>query len=203
MPDMAALASAIEAAVRSDSDQDGVSQVCSVCAEALPCDGTAVTVMASDAGRETVFASNAVIHEFERVQYTTGEGPSLLAFTMGRPVLVPTLSHPSAAARWPGLVSEIDQLPLNAVFCFPLRFGAINVGVAALYRRWSRAKVASGEALAFVLEALDLTTLALLELREGALAQSLLERWLAVDNGSRTQVHQATWNAHRPTGRSR
>ncbi|MDX6310327.1 MAG: hypothetical protein QOI06_3373 [Nocardioidaceae bacterium] len=188
--DLHALASAIAEAQLPRSDDRAAARVCEVCADALPCDGAAMTVMSSDAGRQTVFASDEVVGRLESVQYSLGEGPSLLAFTLGRPVLVPDITTASAAGRWPGIVGDVAHLPICAVFCFPMRLGVINVGVCVLYRRTPGGL--SREELAFVLEALDLTTLALLEVREGSTRKSLLDRWLAVDGRSRRQVHQAT-----------
>ena len=190
MADLHALANAIAEAQLAGSDDRAASLVCQACADALPCDGAAMTVMSSDAGRQTVFASDEVVGLLESVQYSLGEGPSLLAFRLGKPVLVPDITAPSVAGRWPGMIADIAHLPVCSVFCFPMRFGVINVGACLLYRR---APGGLGrEELAFVLEALDLTTLALLEVREGSTRESLLDRWLAVDGRSRRQVHQAT-----------
>ncbi len=190
MTALSALANAIETAVREDVDNTAAARVCGACAEVLPSDGAAMTVMASDVGRETVYASDEVIAGFERMQYTLGEGPSLSAFTNGRPALVPDVTRPTVMMQWPGLMSELGDLPIASVFCFPMRFGAINVGVCALYRR-TRGSMDAND-LSLALGALDMTTLALLQLRDGAVTTSLLDRWLAADGGTRRQVHQAT-----------
>jgi hypothetical protein len=47
-------------------------------------------------------------------------------------VLVPDLQHHEA--RWPGFVPGAVELKVRAVFAFPLRIGAINVGVLTAHR---------------------------------------------------------------------
>ncbi len=163
---------------------------CAACANALPGDGAAITVMTSDSRRETVFARDQVIADLEQLQYNIGEGPSLLAFSTDRPVLVSDISAPTMFARWPGLIGTLDELPIRGVFSFPLRFGAISVGVCTFYRREVSALTAAD--LATTLDILDVTTLVLLELREGQRADALLGQWLSVSGGKRRQVHQAT-----------
>lgn len=190
VPDLASLKRDIEKALGSTDDASRVLAVCRACAAALPGDGAAITVMTSDSKRETVFARNLVIAELENVQYNLGEGPSLLAFSTGRPVLVPDVADPSAVTRWPGFLAGLDGQPVRGIFSFPMRFGVISVGVCAFYRHV--AGPLNPTDLAFVLDAVDLTTLALLELRDGQVGESLLGRWLAVDGNKRRQVHQAT-----------
>ena len=188
--DLASLKIEIERALLTDSGDAAVVAVCTACAKALPGDGAAITVMTSDARRETVFATDDVIAALEHAQYNVGEGPSLLAFSTGRPVLVPDIEEAPAAGRWPGLMHAVRGRAMRGIFCFPMRFGVINIGVCACYRR--EAGLLSSKDVSFVLQAIDLTSLALLELREGQHAESLLGRWLAADGTQRRQVHQAT-----------
>ncbi len=190
MADDATLEAAITAALESVDDMRAVLGVCAACADWLPADGAAVTVMTSDVQRQTIYASDKVIAGFEQAQYALGEGPSLQAFTDGRPVLVPFMSDSSIAARWPVLVSEVAALPVGAVFCFPMSFGVIDVGVVAFYRRLA-GRLSAAE-VSMALRTLELTTLALLEIRGGDASEFLLGRWLAVDGLQRRQVHQAT-----------
>ena len=180
---------ALATALSYGDDAEAVSRVCEALAEALPCDGVAVTMMISDMQRHTVFASDDVIGSFENAQYTLGEGPSLVALTESRPVLVLDFASPSSAARWPGLALEVATLPTSSVFCFPMRFGVINVGICALYRR--RPGPLSPSEMSFVIDALELTVLVLLQLRGGGDGESLVGRWLAVDGYDRRRVHQA------------
>jgi ANTAR domain len=146
--------------------------------------------MTSDIHRQTMFAGDDVISKFDAAQYSLGDGPTLLAFTSGHPVLVPDITSPRTAGRWPGLAAEFADLPMAAVFCFPMRFGVIQLGVCAFYRT-TAGDLTSGD-LELVLDALELTTLVLLQLRGKEHSESLLSRWLVTDRYSRPQVHQAT-----------
>jgi hypothetical protein len=188
--DLAALMQEIETALSLEHTDAAVLAVCRASANALPGDGAAITMMTSDSRRETVFAGDPVISDFERLQYTVGEGPTLQAFSTGHPVLVTDLRDRSTAVRWPGLVAGLDGQPARAVFSFPMRFGAINVGVCVLYRL--EPEPLNSADLAFVLRALDLCTLALLQLRDGQQSGSLLGLWLTDEGSRRHEVHQAT-----------
>lgn len=187
MDDLTALKRQIELALGLTSDM-AVAAVCAASAAALPCDGAAFTVMTSDLQRETVYATDALIGGLEDRQYDVGEGPSLDAFGTGRPVLVPDARAAPVLVQWPGLMRALDGGPLVGVFCFPMRFGAISVGVCTFYRR--RPGLLDRADLSFVLNALDLTTLALLELREGRPAESILGHWLVVAGSNRRDIHQ-------------
>lgn len=182
------LEDAIEDVLVSVDDAEAVAAVCAVCVQRLPCDGAAVIVMSSDAQRETVYASDDAIDTFEQVQYNLGEGPSWVAFRERKPVLVADLRDRMTAARWPMLVGQVAHLSIASAFCFPMRFGGIDVGVCTLYRRDTGSL--SPEDVAGTLDAIEIMTLALLDLR-GDGQDPLLVRWLPGD-GNRREVHQAT-----------
>jgi len=146
--------------------------------------------MVSDAKREIVFASDNAVATFEDIQYALGEGPSLDVFTSRRPVLVPNLRAPAATARWPALTGEVESLGLGSVFCFPLRLGAVSAGVCTFYRR-ETGSLTEGQ-VGFVLAVVDLTTLALLERKQGLPGASLLELWIDLNGPGRFKIHQAT-----------
>ncbi len=180
MADVTDAPSAAAAAVR----------VCEVCSLWLPGVGVAITAMASDAVRETLHASDEVIAQVEQLQYTLGEGPSLAAFTTGRPVLIPSVADRVGFRRWPVLIGELQRLGVAGLFTFPLRFGVSSIGVCGFYQ--SVEGGLDSEELALVLSLLDLATLALLELRDGALTVSMLDGWSTADGPGRRKVHQAT-----------
>lgn len=190
MADLDELRSNIETAGRATGSAAAAVAVCAACAQVLPGDAAAITVMTSDQVRQTVYAGDVVIEEFERAQYNLGAGPSLTAFSTDRPMLVPDLGAASAAARWPALIDAVSYLPIGGLFCFPMRLGAIGVGVCALYRRAAGSLTAADVAL--VLRVLDVTTVALLDVRGCGTGESLLGRLLVADVSTRRAVHQAT-----------
>ena len=91
-------------------------------------------------------------------QFTLGQGPGLEAVAAGVPVLVPDLA--AAASRWPGFVPAAEDLGVHAVFAFPLRIGAISVGVLTAHRA-IRGPLADGQ-LADALALADAVTVLLL-----------------------------------------
>ncbi len=188
-PELIALGTALRAALAAGDDAPALSRVCTSLTDALPCEAAVVTIMLSDLVRQTVFASDETIAAFELAQYTLGEGPSLQAFTSGRPVTIPDTCASWTAESWPALTREIAHLPMASVFCFPMQVGSISVGVCSLYR--SVAGDLPEKDLSMVLDAVELTTLVLLQLRGHERNESLVGRWLDVGGQSRRKVHQA------------
>lgn len=140
--------------------------VCRSFVASTPIDGAAFTQMTSDAARDPWVASDGTIAEIELAQYSLGEGPTQEAFRTRRPVLVPDLGGPWAAARWPMFVAETAHLPVGGLFALPMQIGAITVGVCEVYRRLPGPL--SEEDLHVLLPAMDLATLAVLALRSGS-----------------------------------
>lgn len=68
----------------------------------------------------------------EDLQYTLGEGPSLDADRLGRPVLEPDLAEP-AAPRWLAFAGSALDADVRAVFAFPLRSPSTSLGALGLY----------------------------------------------------------------------
>lgn len=190
MTELALLGEAIELALSGGDAATAGVDVCTACEGVLPGEAASFTVMTSDLQRETVYAGDPVIAAFERAQFTVGEGPSLSALTRGQPVVIPSVSDPSVAARWPGLIGEITGLPVGSIFCFPMRFGLIIIGVCAFYS--VEADDLSSHDMATVQDALTLTTLALVRPRRRDQDRPLLSRWVSGGGQRRRQVHRAT-----------
>ncbi|KAA1416918.1 GAF and ANTAR domain-containing protein [Nocardioides humilatus] len=164
-----------------------VAVICRTFVDSAPIDGAAFTEMLSDQTREIWCASDPVVDELERIQYSLGEGPTQDAFLARRPVLVADLADSGATARWPVFSEEIAHLPVGGLFAIPMQVGAITAGVCLSYR-WATRPL-SADDLGALLRAVDAATLALLSLRAGA-----NDHDDAGDlEGSRSRdVHQAT-----------
>ncbi|MGH8962838.1 MAG: GAF and ANTAR domain-containing protein [Jatrophihabitantaceae bacterium] len=176
-----------------DPDPDGMPSALVVCRAFLtraPLTGAAFTVMSSDVMRDTVCASDEVIAEITAVQYRLGEGPALAAFTTRRPVLIPDLAAPAAAARWPVFTAEAAALPVGALFAFPMQLGAITVGVCDGYR--TQAGALTGPQVATALRGVDVATVSLLSVRASAPGDDPDPNWLDGHGSNRQRVHQAT-----------
>src|SRR5437016_4974938 len=109
-----------------------VSAAAVAAADALGVDGLSAGVGTGPQGVVLAWGDQAVSVALETLQFTLGQGPGLEAVTSGTPVLVPDLRE--HARRWPGFVPGADELNVRAVFAFPLRVGAISVGVLTAHR---------------------------------------------------------------------
>jgi GAF domain-containing protein len=184
------LRAAVAAAMRVDGSPEAPAfAVSAVVARALPGDGAAITLMPSDETRETLAVTDEVIAAIERAQFTLGEGPSLDALTTGRPVLVSDLGDPMSRAAWPGLTGRLADLPVGALFAFPMQLGATVIGVALSYR--AVPGDLSRDEVTFALRAVDIVTMALLRIREGT-ATGDEDDWLGDGVLGAREVHQAT-----------
>src|SRR3954453_21801527 len=134
------------------------------CARALPVTGVGLALMTDGGPAGTVAATDGPALELEDLQYTLGEGPCVDASRSGRPVLQPDLAA-TAPQRWPAFAGGALAAGVAAVFAFPLRVGAIRVGVLDLYR--DRAGPLSPEELTEALCFADAATLALLHAQAG------------------------------------
>jgi len=158
------------------------------CARALPVSGVGIALMTDRGPAGTVAATDGAALTLEELQFTLGEGPCIEASQSGRPVLQPDLAT-TAPRRWPAFAGGALAAGVAAVFAFPLRVGAIRVGVLDLYRDTpgTLAPAALREALSYA----DAATLLLLYLQtrtpsDGS-ARSAVH---LVDD--RAEVHQAT-----------
>ena len=84
-----------------------------------------------------------------RLRFATGEGPSVEALSLRRPVMVSDLGR--AEGRWPGFASQALELGVQAVFSFPLQVGAVRLGTLDLYSAHPRVLTGEETALAVAL----------------------------------------------------
>ena len=93
----------------------------------------AASIMLSSGGRSVCSASAGEVGVLmEDLQYTLGEGPSLDADRLGRPVLEPDLAEP-VAPRWLVFAGAALDAGVSAVFAFPLRSTLTSLGALGLY----------------------------------------------------------------------
>lgn len=165
-------------------------RICELCVQTLGVTGAGISMVTTMGNRGVVCATDETSARVEDLQFTLGEGPCIDAVRAGTPILVHDLDQPGeiAVERWPAFMGAAATSGVRAVFAFPLRIGAINVGAMDLYR--DRPGGLDGAQLPAALMAADAAALALLHLDvEGDDA-------FADDLDSRTtyqlQVHQAT-----------
>lgn len=158
------------------------------CAGALPVSGVGIVLMTDDGPAGTVAVTDSASATLEDLQFTLGEGPCVEASRTGRPVLQPDLAT-TGPARWPGFSAGALDVGVRAVFAFPLRMGAIRLGVLDLYR--DRVGRLSDEELAEALSFADAATTVLLHLQSiDPHAGGPLGVLPVVED--RAEVHQAT-----------
>lgn len=93
--------------------------------------GAVVTTTAGTA--ETIWSSGPTNTALATLQFTLGEGPSVDAARHGVLVLEPDLVN-MPMHRWPVFSGAAGDLGVHAVFSFPMRIGAIRLGVLELHR---------------------------------------------------------------------
>jgi diguanylate cyclase (GGDEF)-like protein len=97
--------------------------------EILPITSAGVTLIGPTSDPHYVAASDESALRFEKLQTELGEGPCLVAYRSGSPVLVPDLHLDE---RFPRFAAAAEVAGLHAVFAFPLfhhsgRFGALDL----------------------------------------------------------------------------
>ncbi|WNI16422.1 GAF and ANTAR domain-containing protein [Actinacidiphila sp. ITFR-21] len=100
------------------------------CADALEVDGVSLSLTVAGPGAELIwsFGKDSVL--VEELQFTLGEGPAADTVRTGAPITVPDV-RTAPPGRWPALRASMAELELSVggLFCFPLRLGAIHLGV--------------------------------------------------------------------------
>ena len=165
--------------------EDGL---CSTCATELAVSGVAVVVTSAGAHRGLLCSSDDVARGLEDLQDTVGQGPSIDAYRGGVTVAEPHLADPRRV-RWEAFTGPALALGASAVFAFPMRVGAVRLGVVSLYQEQpgdlSERQYADARAVA------EVVTDAIVALQAAVPAGDLATP-LDVIRSDRAEVHQAT-----------
>jgi GAF domain len=179
------VAEILRAAWAESPDGTGLpTSLAAACVRSLPVSGVGLALMTDDGPAGIIAATDGAAMELEELQFNLGEGPCVDASQTGRPVLQPDLAR-TAPLRWPAFAGGALEAGVRALFAFPLRVGAIRVGVLDLYR--DRAGPLSTDELAEALSFADAATLLLLHEQASTAASSAVP---VLDD--RAEVHQAT-----------
>jgi hypothetical protein len=124
----------VAAQAASRRDWAAAADVCAVAVTRLGVSGA--WVIAGDATKpgQAMCATDVVGESLAEVQVTLGEGPCHDAANSGVAVLAADLSTDGTGTRWAAFTDAALRAGAAAVFAFPLRIGAIRVGVLGLYR---------------------------------------------------------------------
>jgi hypothetical protein len=125
----------VVAALAAGDDGSGplISRLCAAAVELVAVSGAALSILSEGRYSATVCVSDDVAAQLEELHVTLGDGPGLDAYRSGRPVVEADLSNASPD-RWPPFTQSALEAGARAVFAFPLRIGAIRVGILDLYR---------------------------------------------------------------------
>jgi diguanylate cyclase (GGDEF)-like protein len=99
--------------------------------DVLPVSAAGVTLISPTSKPHYIAASDESAMRFERLQTALGEGPCLVAYRTGEPVVSTDLSRDD---RFPRFAASALEEGLAAVFTFPLRDGDRRLGALDLYR---------------------------------------------------------------------
>ena len=116
---------------QADSSPTGLHHVCRATAQALAVAGCALHLLLEDGSPGVVTLSGPAVAPLADLAFTVGEGPTLDAFTLRRPVLAGDLGQ--HAARWPGFTQAAEDVGVRGVLSFPLQVGGMTLGVLDLY----------------------------------------------------------------------
>ncbi len=184
------LVTLLVARAQADPDLQGLTaalqRVCRAVTDSLDLRGAAVHVISKADGAAVAACSDADSRAVAELQFTTNEGPALVAFKTQRPVLVPALD--SEAARWPGFASLAIEHGVRGLFAFPLQEGAVSFGVLELYADRAGPLDADRQAMAgaFARAATDVFL-------DGGMVTATggLDAGLSASLGDRARIHQA------------
>jgi hypothetical protein len=123
----------VSAQATSHSGRASVADVCAVAATSLDVTGAWVTTGDGTGPVQAMCATDVVSESLAEVQITLGEGPCHDAAVSGVPVLAASLTDGSGH-QWAVFAEAAVRAGATAVFAFPLRIGAIQVGVIGFYR---------------------------------------------------------------------
>lgn len=165
-----------------------IDRICGAAVELLSLSGAGLSLMVDGELRGTAGVSEPGIAAVQELQLTLGEGPCVDAWKAMEPVLEADLADPRRV-RWPAFAEAGVAAGVLAVFAFPLRLGAVALGVLALYR--DHAAPLEEEELALGLVLAEVATQTILGLQAGAPPQQL-HVLLADEPAHWAEIHQAT-----------
>lgn len=107
--------------------------LCTPFVDLLPVTGASISVFGLPGRHLALCSSDTLAARLEELQFDLGEGPDWVVARTGLTVISSDLvndPHPD----WPVFAGEIAALNVGAVFAFPVKVGAVTVGVVDLYR---------------------------------------------------------------------
>jgi hypothetical protein len=121
-----------QAAIR--AGQVSARDACAAAAAAVAVTGAWLTAGRRAGASYLMDVTDEMGERLAELELTLGEGPCHDASASGGPVLASDLGEMEAARLWPAFARAACRVGAAAMFAFPLRVGAIRVGVMGMYR---------------------------------------------------------------------
>lgn len=174
-------------ALSGDAEVPVLERLLVVAVDLLSVTAAGIVIISDGQHGGAVAVSNTRFTAVDDLQFSLGEGPGVDAAGTARPILEPDLAL--SLGLWPAFAPAALEIGTNAAFAFPLRIGAISVGVMMCYRDTAgdlhKADLADAVTLGVI------ATHLLLELEASAEPGSFPSRLTDVID-HRAHVHQAT-----------
>jgi hypothetical protein len=161
--------------------------LCQRSADLLGMDGATIVLLAD--GASAISASNDRAAALADLQFALGQGPTPDATESNAPVSAGDIAARNDRARWPQLAPAVADLGVGAIFAFPLRVGAIRLGVLSLDRTETGLLEPAERRDALIVA--DAVTDFVLDDQAGVSGVGLSHP-MAVAAGARAVVHQAS-----------
>ena len=169
---------------RSGDEAPTLDLICTICCDLLPLTLASVALMGDQGVEGVTGTSGALAVAVQNEEFTLGEGPATDVRRERRPVLVPDLGD--ATSDWPRFAPAAARLGVRAMYAFPLRIGAVDLGVLV----FGGANAMADQEVADSSRLGDLISRLVLDLQAGVTSESLA--WALDASDSRAVVHQAT-----------
>jgi GAF domain-containing protein len=105
--------------------------LCDPFVDLFPIDGASISMFSLTA-QSTICASDVLAARSETLQFELGEGPHWEALRTGLPVIRADLTN-DGPPEWPIFRDAARAIGIGAVFAFPMKMGAVTVGVVDMY----------------------------------------------------------------------
>jgi len=129
----------VETPSRGSDLPSALAHLCTLAIRAIPATGASVTLAGGAGATQLLCSTDDVAATIADLQFALGEGPALAALRRGQPVLIGSFDPgPDApdhdASLTPALLEAAHRADVGSLFAFPLKVGAVHLGVLELYR---------------------------------------------------------------------
>lgn len=166
--------------------------LCASFLQKLPITGISMSASSGFGPETSVFSSDTTSAGIDELQFDLGEGPRWTALQTRQPVLLPDVKL-EAPVSWPVFSKAVSEFEVAAIFVFPLRVGAVDVGLIEMYSSTPGSLESADYSLAIQLcEAASWHLLRYILSLGPAEGTQSMEHSESTERVSRRAIHQAT-----------